>query len=129
MAAFFLPLRPCRTGVIAALFATLALGGCATMSEVGFDAQNAVTTVGPADRCIDFMRRAFLDSDINVTSRDVAVVGNSFTVRISGAREKVPADGNYAREVGVECRFDGNILTGFRWTAGPLLAGAPQPNR
>jgi hypothetical protein len=25
-----------------------------------------------------------------------------------------------ARDVAVECRFEDNILTGFRWTAGPL---------
>jgi hypothetical protein len=24
------------------------------------------------------------------------------------------------RDLAVECQFDNNILTGFRWTAGPL---------
>jgi len=76
-----------------------------------------------------FMRRAYPDSGIKVTSRDINVVGNSFTVGITSEREKVSSDESYAREIGVECRFDDNILTGFRWTAGPLLAGAPQPNR
>ena len=40
--------------------------------------------------------------------------------RVEGVRKDVPAGGFVLRDVAVECRFDNGVLTGFRWTQGPL---------
>lgn len=77
-------------------------------------------SVGFADRCVDFMNRAFPDAGFDVTDRRVDVEGNDATIAIAATRKSVPANGTYAREVGAECRFENGILTGFRWTTGPL---------
>jgi hypothetical protein len=34
-------------------------------------------------------------------------------------RTDLASDQPLAQNLAVECRFDENILTGFRWTAGP----------
>lgn len=97
------------------------------MAGVGYDAQSKFGSVSLGDRCVDFMRRAFPDTRIDVTSRQVNVDGNAATTLVRGERSGVPAGGPYARDVGVECRFDNGVLTGFRWTSGPIrLSGDGQ---
>jgi hypothetical protein len=98
----------------------LVLAGCERVSNLGFDTQSAVGSVSLAERCVDVMRRAFPHAGFDITDRRVKVEGNAATVGIAATRSAVPAKGPYAREVGVECHFENGILTGFRWTAGPI---------
>lgn len=76
------------------------------------------------ERCGDAMTEAFPGGDIKVTHAErVASPTASIAtmiVAVEGERPKVPPGGPVRREVAVECRFDDNILTGFRWTAGPV---------
>jgi predicted small secreted protein len=106
--------------VLAYSFLAPLLAGCDWMAGLGFDAQSAVGSVSYADRCVDFMRRAFPDARLDATNRQVALDAGIATVTIDGERRDVPADGRYARKIGVECRFENSILTGFHWTAGPV---------
>ncbi len=81
--------------------------------------------VGLADRCADFMQRAFPGASIKITKQQAAPdpASGDFATSIAivqGMREKVPAGEFVARDVAVECRFQNGILTSFRWLAGPL---------
>lgn len=108
-------------GMAAALFlATFGLSGCQRMATIGFDTQSAFGSVSLVDRCADIMRRALPASGLEITDRRVDADMNAATVDISGVRGGVPPTGLYAREVGVTCRFENGILTGFRWTRGPI---------
>lgn len=109
------------TGLAAA---ALALAGCSRFSEVGFDTKLAVGSVSLIDRCSDFMHRAYPDSGIDIVGSHVATDAENAVVTVAGVRSDVPADSAYARDVAVECRFAGGVLTGFRWTAGPIRAAA-----
>jgi hypothetical protein len=50
-------------------------------------------------------------------------------VTVQGVRKSVPENSRYARSVAVECRFEGGVLTGFRWIAGPIRAATTGPVR
>jgi hypothetical protein len=76
---------------------------------------------GLADRCADFMTDAFPSADIRITKREAANAGiDTIVAHVEGTRKDVPQDVPLARDLAVECRFTDNVLTGFRWTAGPL---------
>jgi hypothetical protein len=109
-----------HAAVIVAVASVVALSGCERLSSIGFDTKSAFGSVGFADRCIDIMNRAFPDAGFEITDRRVDVPGNEATIVIAAIRHAIPANGRYAREVAAECRFENGILTGFRWTAGPL---------
>ncbi len=77
------------------------------------------------DRCADAMKEAFPGSGIKVTNTHVTQdsAGASLTAmiaRVEGVRPDVSAGSTLAHDVAVECRFEENVLTSFRWTAGPL---------
>ncbi len=75
---------------------------------------------GLSDRCADIMQRAYPNADIDITKREAAATGiNTIIANVSGVRKDMPPDGPLPRDLAVECRFDGNILTGFKWIAGP----------
>ncbi len=84
-----------------------------------------------SDRCGELMQDAFPGGRIKVTKAEVTpdpagTSVSSMVAAVSGVRKNV-AEGNVlARDVAVECRFEDDILTGFRWTAGPLQ---PPPER
>lgn len=103
----------------------VALAGCSRMNALAFDTRLAVGSVGLVDRCSDFMHRAYPGTPIAVVGSHVATGIESATITIEAVRSDVPANSNYARNVAVECRFEGGILTGFRWTKGPVRRGAP----
>ena len=76
--------------------------------------------VGLADRCADTMRRAFPSATIEVTKSEAAATSlTTIMARVEAVRSDMPPDSPLPRELAVECRYDDNILTGFRWTAGP----------
>jgi hypothetical protein len=76
--------------------------------------------VGLAERCAEFMQRAYPSARIEITKSEASATSLSAIVaRVEGVRSDMPPDGPLPRDLAVECRFDENILTGFRWTAGP----------
>jgi hypothetical protein len=102
--------------------ALLAIAGCSRVNEARFDTQMKLGSVSMVDRCSDFMRRAFPNGDIEVVDSHVNTTMESALVTVQGQRNSVPANSPYARSVAVECHFEGGVLTGFRWTAGPIRA-------
>jgi hypothetical protein len=76
------------------------------------------------DRCGQFMRAAFPGGNIKVTKTAMVPQATESIATIvasaEGLRRDLPKETVLARDVAVECRFDDNILTGFRWTKGPL---------
>jgi hypothetical protein len=114
--------------IVAAAGTVLALAGCNGMSQVGFDTKMTLGSVSTVDRCTDFMTRAYPNTFIDVTGSHVDTDSKSATVAIQGTRGDVPENSpTYVRNVAVECRFESGVLTGFRWTAGPIRPSAPNP--
>jgi hypothetical protein len=75
---------------------------------------------GLAERCADVMRRAYPSATIEITKGEAtATTLTTIIARVEGSRTDMPLDGPLPRDLAVECRFDENVLTGFRWTAGP----------
>ena len=76
--------------------------------------------VGAAERCADIMRRAYPSASIDITKRDASATGlTTIIASVEGTRTDVALDGSLVRDLAVECRFDENVLTGFRWIRGP----------
>jgi hypothetical protein len=79
-----------------------------------------IRNVGLAERCADIMRRAFPSASIEVGKSDASATSlTTIMAHVEGTRTDIPAGGPLTLDLAVECRFDDNILTGFRWTAGP----------
>jgi hypothetical protein len=76
------------------------------------------------DRCGDAMQQAFPQTEIKVTKKALlSQEQQSYATSIvsaEGERPDLPADSPLPHDIAVECRFDNGILTGFRWTKGPL---------
>jgi hypothetical protein len=84
-----------------------------------------VPSGGMADRCADIMKAAYPGLDIDITKRTAAATSiTTIIAHVEGVRSDLPPNGPLPRNLAVECRFDDSILTGFRWTAGPLPAVA-----
>jgi hypothetical protein len=76
--------------------------------------------VGLAERCADIMRRAYPSAAIDITKTDAKATSmTTIVANAEGVRTEVPPGAPAPHDLAVECRFDENILTGFRWTAGP----------
>jgi len=98
-----------RLGNVSALALLALLAGC-----------SGVVSGSLSDRCADTMRRAYPGADIEITKQEAAATGiNTITAKVEGVRRDMTPDGPLPRELAVECRYDGDILTGFGWTAGP----------
>ena len=81
----------------------------------------SVVQDGLAGRCADIMQRAFPSASIDIGKSEASATGlTSIVARVEGVRSDIPPEGPLTRDLAVECQFDNNILTGFRWTAGPL---------
>jgi hypothetical protein len=77
--------------------------------------------VGLAERCADIMQRAFPSATIEIGKSEASATSLTTIIgRVEGVRSDIPPEGPPRRDLAVECQFDNNILTGFRWTAGPL---------
>jgi hypothetical protein len=105
---------------ILALAGAAALAGCGTIQSLGGKAVDVIGHPGLGRRCADMMREAFPGADIRVTRQQASAEMADATAQVEGEREDVPAGGPLPRKLAVECRFDHDVLTGFRWTAGPL---------
>ena len=76
--------------------------------------------VGLTERCADIMRRAYPSAAIDITKTDATATSlTTIVANAEGVRTDVPPGAPVRQDLAVECRFDENILTGFRWTAGP----------
>ena len=76
--------------------------------------------IGDAERCADVMRRAYPSAAIEITKSEATATSlTTIIAKAEGVRTDLPPGAPVARDLAVECRFDENILTGFRWTAGP----------
>jgi len=81
----------------------------------------AAPGAGMADRCADLMATAFPSADIRITKRDAAGSGiDTIVAHVEGVRRDVPKDLPLTHDLAVECQFTDNVLTGFKWTKGPL---------
>lgn len=77
--------------------------------------------IGLAERCADIMRRAYPSAAIEITKSEATANSlTTITARVEGVRTEMPAGAPQPRDLAVECRFDENVMTGFRWTSGPL---------
>jgi hypothetical protein len=75
---------------------------------------------GMADRCADLMKSAYPGADIDITKREAAATSlTTIVAHVEGDRTNLPPNTTLARHPAVECKFDNDVLTGFRWTAGP----------
>jgi hypothetical protein len=104
-----------RAAVLASLLCSaLGLAGCGTR----------LRDESLLDRCGDAMQQAFPQTEIKVTKKAlVSQEQQSFATSIvtaEGERPDLPAGSPLLQDIAVECRFDNGILTGFRWTKGPL---------
>jgi hypothetical protein len=76
--------------------------------------------VGTAERCADIMRRAYPNAAIDITKTEASATSlTTIVANAEGVRTNVPPGAPVPNDLAVECRFDENIMTGFRWTAGP----------
>jgi hypothetical protein len=76
--------------------------------------------VGVAERCADIMRRAYPSAAIDITKTEATAISlTTIIAKAEGIRTDLPPGAPVPRDLAAECRFDENILTGFRWTAGP----------
>ncbi len=67
------------------------------------------------------MRRAYPSATIDVTNSAASATSlTTIMAQAEGVRTDLPPDAPQPRELAVECSFDENILTGFRWTKGPM---------
>ncbi len=98
-----------RVSAILAASSLCMVGGC-----------HLAPTGGMAGRCADLMRQADPGADIDVTNSEAAATSiTTIIAHVEGVRSDLPPHGSLPRHLAVECRFHGDILTGFRWTKGP----------
>jgi hypothetical protein len=88
----------------------LILAGCGIPHDVGL-----------TGRCADIMQRAFPSTTIEIGKSEASATGlTTIVARVERVRSDLPPEGPLTSNLAVECQFDNNILTAFRWTAGPL---------
>ncbi len=101
------------------------IGQASLAAAAGLAAIGAACSLAPsggmADRCARIMKEAYPGGDIEITKREAAATSlTTIVAHVEGVRGDLPAGAKVPRHLAVECRFDDSILTGFRWTAGPL---------
>ena len=75
---------------------------------------------GMAERCANFMTRAYPDAAIDITKSEATAQSlTTIAAKVEGVRTDLPPHATLPRSVAVECRFENGVLTGFRWTKGP----------
>jgi hypothetical protein len=100
--------RQAPTAILCAVLCSVA-AGCGIPHDVGL-----------AERCADLMRRAYPSAAIDITKTEASATSlTTIIAKAEGVRTDVPAGALLPQELAVECRFDENVLTGFRWTSGP----------
>jgi hypothetical protein len=116
----------------AACFALFAVGGLLTGCDWAKNVGGRINpdTLSLADRCANVMKAAmpFAELDIGKLSSESTGI-RTITARAEATRTDAPKDVPIARDLAVECQFDSNVLTSFRWTrGGPPPLPAPPPS-
>jgi hypothetical protein len=95
----------------------LALACCLTCCG---PAARLVPQGGMAERCANFMSKAYPSAAIDITKSEAAAESlTTIEAKVEGVRTDLPPHAPLPRFVAVECRFENGVLTGFRWTKGP----------
>ena len=93
---------------------------CAVLCSLAAACGGIPRDVGLAERCADIMRRAYPNASIDITKTEATATSlTTIVANAAGVRTDVPAGAPVPQDLAVECRFDENIMIGFRWTAGP----------
>jgi hypothetical protein len=93
---------------------------CAVLCSIAAACGGIPRDLGLGERCADIMRRAYPSAAIDITKTETTVTSlTTIVAKAEGVRTDVPPGAAPPQDLAVECRFDENILTGFRWTAGP----------
>jgi hypothetical protein len=83
-------------------------------------AERFVPQGGMAERCANFMTRAYPSAAIDITKSEAAAQSlTTIEAKVEGVRTDLPPHAPLPRFVAVDCRFENGVLTGFRWTKGP----------
>ena len=91
---------------------------CAALCALGGGC--APRDVGVAERCAELLRRAYPSAAIDVTKSTASATSlTTIVAEAEGVRTDLSPGASLTRDLAVECRFDENVLTGFRWTTGP----------
>jgi hypothetical protein len=102
------PIRQASTALLCAVLCSVA-AACVVPRDLG-----------TAERCADIMRRAYPNAAIDITKTEASATSlTTIVANAEGVRTNVPPGAPVPNDLAVECRFDENIMTGFRWTAGP----------
>ena len=93
---------------------------CAVLCSAAAACGGIPRDIGLAERCADIMRRAYPSAAIDITKSDATATSlTTIIAKAEGVRTDLPPGAPLPQNLAVECRFDENILTGFRWTIGP----------
>ena len=107
----------CRAAAIAILLAVGPLAGCDWSQRL--EGRIAPDTVSLADRCASIMQAAMRFATIDIGDRTSEAKGvRTIVARVEGTRTDLPKDSPGDRDLAVECTFENNVLTAFRWTKG-----------
>jgi hypothetical protein len=102
-----------RVPVVSVLPLACILTGCSPVARL-------VPQGGMAERCANFMTKAYPDAAIDIIKSEAAAESlTTIAAKIEGVRTDLPPHAPLPRFVAVECRFENGVLTGFRWTKGP----------
>jgi hypothetical protein len=75
---------------------------------------------GMAERCADFMTRAYPGAHIDITRSEAAAESlTTIVATVEGVRADLPQKAPEPGHIAVECRFENGVLVSFRWTKGP----------
>jgi len=100
---------------------SVAVALCVSVVCCLFTGCGVTRDVGLSARCADIMESAFPSAEIKIGKSEASATGlTTITAHVEGVRTDLPPEGPLTRDLAVECQFDNNIMTGFRWTAGPL---------
>jgi hypothetical protein len=106
-----------QAATLVALTAVSLLAGCGW----SHDLKKEVTadTASLADRCGEIMQKAMPFAEIDIGDRSSAASGlRTIIAKVTGKRTDMPDNSQVERDLAVECTFDDNVLTAFRWTKG-----------
>ena len=102
---------------LAVLAAASLLAGCGFSHDL--EKQVTADTASLADRCGEIMKRAMPFAEIDIGERSSASTGlRTIIAKVAGKRTDLPDNSQVERDLAVECTFQDNVLTAFRWTKG-----------
>jgi hypothetical protein len=102
-----------RASVVCAFALACCLAGCGPAARF-------VPQGGMAERCANFMTKAFPSAAIDIIKSEAAAESlTTIDAKVEAVRTDLPPHAPLPRFIAVACRFENGVLTGFRWTKGP----------